>query len=470
MNSLQKYNYFNYNNKHDYSASSLTYNIFENIDFRKYGKVSFFRCDFRGSTFHDVFFSNIIFDRADFISCSFSNCTFEHVDFGRSQIKNCHFENCHFINNEYQTNTIQHTVFRVCSFENEKIMANLNECFYSDCKINNCDFNRSSLDNSTFDHCILTETNLATLHADKLKFVACSIESVKLGLPYIFGYLFAHTSLSKAECLYRGNQVEFELFKEYTEKLWDENRFSEYFNSLMILEKYDSLSKTLNSIIYKLKCENKSFIKEELYNLLDEICFYIENELISYNIIIELLTILYNLDLTAFDKDFQMTYFMGINKIMFILQNNDFSSSFYASAENNSSIVVFNCSTDDYQKAVYLTTSFLNQMNINEKMINSFQLVNAKQGSWVLTYIVVSAIALLIPKAFKIYTDIIIEFSFKKNLTHKMNLLIDNTKRISDLKKIAEISKEAKIISNNTEKDISDELSKILESIKIDIQ
>ena len=57
MHSLEKYKYFNYKKGVDYTANSLTYMIFENIDFKSIEEnVSFFRCDFRGSTFRNVNF------------------------------------------------------------------------------------------------------------------------------------------------------------------------------------------------------------------------------------------------------------------------------------------------------------------------------------------------------------------------------------------------------------------------------
>ena len=72
MNEIKKSKYFKYKKYCDYTSMSLTDLIFENLNFKNENSiVSFFRCDFRGSSFKNVHFYKNIFDRADFISCTF---------------------------------------------------------------------------------------------------------------------------------------------------------------------------------------------------------------------------------------------------------------------------------------------------------------------------------------------------------------------------------------------------------------
>lgn len=59
MNLVEKYKYFKKGSSSDFSAQNLSYHIFENIDFKQYFDVdkeitSFFRCDFRGSTYNGI--------------------------------------------------------------------------------------------------------------------------------------------------------------------------------------------------------------------------------------------------------------------------------------------------------------------------------------------------------------------------------------------------------------------------------
>lgn len=472
MNEIKKSKYFKYKKYCDYTSMSLTDLIFENLNFKNENSiVSFFRCDFRGSSFKNVHFYKNIFDRADFISCTFIDCTFEETDFGRSQIKNCYFENCKLFNNKYNTNTIQISSFKNCKFIDEKIMSNICECSFINVDIIKCDFNRSSIDKISFYICNIKETNLATLHAEQLSFISCSLECIQLGLPYFFGYLFANTSLNKAECLYRGKLVSSQMFKEYAAKLLYENRYAEYWNSFVFLKKLDKLPFVLKEIIIKiLSVNNEFYIYNELSNLFEYIIFYIENEIFSYDIIFNILSELYQLDSSKMPKNIELLFLLNLNKILYILQQNNFSEDFYNFSKKYTSVVTFVCNTTDYEIALNSTSELLHKIGNLYNLTDGYFLLDSKKGSWILTFIVISAVALTIPKIFKCYSDIILEFNFKRKLSRKILKLMDSIESVNKIKKITNIAKESKIVTGKEKENISvEDIKKIIESIKIDL-
>lgn len=471
MHSIKKYNYFHYKKGIDYTASALTYMIFENIDFKTLeGNVSFFRCDFRGSTFKNVKFDKNNFDRADFISCTFIDCSFENVDLGRSQIKNCYFSNCKFERNIYNTNTLQISLLENCILSQEKIMSNIYGCRYVDCSIYECDFNRSSVDKSTFTPCTIKDTNFATLHAECITFISCNLEKIKLGLSYLFGYLYSNTSLSNAECLYRGKIVTPEFFNEYACNLYAEKRFSEYFNSLIIRGEIKELPGFLSKILSEIvKSSNEIYIDDQISNLLSTIIFYIEHEVFNYNIVIDLLEVLYSFEYKKLPLNIQMDYHACIDNLMFLLQKNDFSDGFYAEANRHTSIITFCCDTNDYDAALNATKQVMDEICKRCNLDNGYFLLNSQKGSWILTYVVVSTIALFIPKLFKYYTDTFIEFNYKKKLSKKLTGLIEKSDSIKKISEITNVADQAEVINQNY--DMSDDFlaKKVIESIKIDL-
>ncbi len=471
MHSLEKYKYFNYKKGIDYTANSLTYMIFENIDFKSIEEnVSFFRCDFRGSTFRNVNFYKNDFDRADFISCTFIECSFENVNFGRSQIKNCYFSNCNFERNIYNTNTLQISLLENCIVSQEKIMSNIYGCKYIDCSICDCDFNRSSVDKSIFNSCKIKDTNFATLHAECITFISCDLEKIKLGLSYLFGYLYSNTSLSNAECLYRGKIVTSDFFNEYASSLYTEKRFSEYFNSLIIRGKLKELPDFLSKILIEIsESSNEIYIGDQLSNLLSAIIFYIEHEVFNYNIVIHMLEVLYTFEYKKLPLYIQMDYHARIDNLMFLLQKIDFSDGFYTEANRHTSVITFCCDTDDYNAAINATEQVMDKICKHCNLDRGYFLLNSQKGSWILTYVAISTIALLIPKLFKYYTDTFIEFNYKKKLSKKLTGLIEKSDSIKKISEITNVAEHAEVINANYS--ISEDLlaKKVIDSIKIDL-
>lgn len=471
MHSIEKYNYFHYKKGIDYTASALTYMIFENIDFKFLKEnASFFRCDFRGSTFKSVKFYKNNFDRADFISCTFIDCSFENVDLGRSQIKNCYFCNCKFERNIYNTNTLQISLLENCTLSQEKIISNIYGCRYVDCSIYKCDFNRSSVDKSTFTSCTIKDTNFATLHAECITFISCNLEKIKLGLSYLFGYLYSNTSLSNAECLYRGKIVTPEFFNEYACNLYTEKRFSEYFNSLIIRGEIKELPGILSKILSEIvESSNEIYIDDQISNLLSTIIFYIEHEVFNYNIVIDLLEVLYSFEYKKLPLNIQMDYHACIDNLMFLLEKNNFSDEFYAEANKHTSVITFCCDTNNYDAALNATKQVMDEICKRCNLDNGYFLLNSQKGSWILTYVVVSTIALFIPKLFKYYTDTFIEFNYKRKLSKKLTGLIEKSDSIKKISEITNVADQAEVINQNY--DMSEDFlaKKVIESIKIDL-
>lgn len=259
-----------------------------------------------------------------------------------------------------------------------------------------CDFNRSSVDKSTFTSCTIKDTNFATLHAECITFISCNLVKIKLGLSYLFGYLYSNTSLSNVECLYRGKIVTPEFFNEYACNLYVEKRFSEYFNSLIIRGEIKELPGFLSKILSEIvESSNEIYIDDQISNLLLTIIFYIEHEVFNYNIVIDLLDVLYSFEYKKLPLNIQMDYHACIDNLMFLLQENDFSDGFYAEANRHTSVITFCCDTNDYDAALNVTKQVMDEICKRCNLDNGYFLLNSQKGSWILTYVVVSLIGIL---------------------------------------------------------------------------
>lgn len=98
---------FELGNSKNTECRDFSYHFFENLNQKDMENKSFFRSDFRGSHFRNIYFYKNNLDRADFISCTFEDCIFDEVSIGSSEMKNCIFINSHFKLNEYNNTSIQ---------------------------------------------------------------------------------------------------------------------------------------------------------------------------------------------------------------------------------------------------------------------------------------------------------------------------------------------------------------------------
>lgn len=468
MNLVEKYKYFKKGSSSDFSAQNLSYHIFENIDFKQYFDVdkeitSFFRCDFRGSTFRNITFYKNEFDRADFISCTFIDCKFYEVNFGRSQTKDCYFYQCSFADNLYNTNTIQTSSYEDCEFNNEKILANINDCTYATCIFNRCNFDRTSADKLHFFKCKMCKINFATLHAENFTFDNCYLEDIDLGMPFVFGYFITNTSLKHVNFLYRGHKVSFQESKEYARELWSQNRYANYFNSHIILGETQKLPDILPSILNNIEKLSPFKQKIELQQIFDCIIYYMKHNVINFDCIykiISYLEVIYNKE--KYTPEIQMIFASYTYQIEYLLKTFDFSYNFYTNKSNVVSFVTFCCNTEDYDVAVNCTEKFVRGTCNKFGSPDSYVLYHSQKGSWLLTFAISPLIALAIIRIVKYSFNLNIELRIKNKLYQKLAVLLDQDLSIEDLNKITDVAVKANLIE---EKENSTQLNTELESL-----
>lgn len=473
MQTLDKYKLFIKGNKTDFTALNLSYMIFENIDFEQYFQkdgvaTSFFRCDFRGTTFKNVNFYKNIFDRADFISCSFINCRFDSVDFGRSQTKNCYFYNVYFINNNYSTNTLQQSTYEKCIFVQEKILSNLNDCVYNSCTFEDCDFNRSSAENLAFNFCSMNNINLATLHAECFSFDNCFLENIQLDMSYIFGYFITKTDLNHVQFLYRGKKQTLEDIQHYAIELWSGARYSEFFNSFVILRKIQDLPLMLSKILKKIKEIQEFNQRIEIQKIFDAIIYYMQKGALNFDIIYTMTNYINNeYDISVYPYEIKMVFASSIYKITYLLETYDFEDSFYTSKSNIISYITFCCNTDDYNLAINSVSKFLKEVDELCGQENNYILYHSEKGSWFLTFAVSSLIALLIIRIVRNSVNIRIELKLKNKLADKLVQTLDDAVSVDDVKKITEIANAGNLLGDSiSSTNINDDIKSLAEIVR----
>lgn len=473
MDDLVKLNVFNINNRCSYDKEDLSYMLFENknLYFNEQG-ITFFRCDFRGSKFIDCNFYKNNLDRSDFISCVFQNVHFKNTQIAASEMKNCYFDSVVFEEeNCYENTSIQECTFVNCKFISEKLLVNMKNCKFIKCELLDCNFERSTAEKLTFECSTIIGTNLATMHAERHTFKECILKNVYIGIDYIFGYLFYNTNIEGLVVLYHGDEVCLEnqkSFESYINNLWGQQRYYEYINANVIYGNLEIIPEKLSVALKLSKNKVYSIRKLEILDILNAVCFYIENGTITYNCFVNIINVLNDFDWSIFSDEEQLAYLVVRNKIDLIVNLKSFSSTFLGSSYNNISTITFHCKTSDYKIAYNFTTNILHNIFTYYGLVDNYLLLSKEKGSWIITFAVCSFIALSLPKFVKCSADVIIEIKTKRQISKQIEDKLNNEKlKLKDLKLISEIANESNLISNtdiNYEKvDIKD----LINSIKI---
>ncbi|PYE50157.1 pentapeptide repeat-containing protein [Paenibacillus barcinonensis] len=430
MSEITKFRKFIDNQSLTREKEDLTYTVFEKLNFiDELPQISFFRSDFRGSKFVEVQFYKNNFDRADFISAVFDSCLFKEVNIAASEIKNCYFNNCEFSLNDYANTSIQECTFENCNFENEQFLVNMKNCKFINCTLHKCQFERSTTEKMDFNHCHISESNMATMHAENYSFSFCKLENVSFGISYIFGYLFHETDISGLDVLYRGNSVKMNIenFSEYIISLLSHQRFYEFINAnIFLFKKFDEIPDHFSHALIELSKINNSTRKLQITYILDMISFYTLNNQLPYKFICEILKRLDQFDWSIFPFDEQLVYMSLHKKIEMIITNFQYDYSFIESSANSTLFLTFTCKTDEYQEAFEITSNMLDELHSKLGFPKKYNLILKEKGSWILTFVVASTVGLMLPKLFNDYSNIYFNFVLKNRLLKKAELLLDN--------------------------------------------
>lgn len=454
-NDIMSLNIFMNNKDYIRDKENLSYTLFKDMDLIcNNNGISFFRCDFRGSKFINCNFYQNNLDRSDFVSCVFQNVTFNNTQIAACEIKNCYFNEVIFEEQNYYNNTsIQECTFVNCKFMSEKFLVNMKNCKFIECIFSNCGFERSTTEKLYFEECSICHTDLATMHAERHIFKNCDIKNVYIGIDYIFGYLFYNTNIEEMKVLYHGEEVHIansNAFAQYIKDLWTQQRYYEFINANIIYGYYDCIPETLQKSLELSKNKTDSIRELDISDILDSLCFYIENSILPYNCFVKAMNIIDNYNWSDFSSKEYITYMTICNKIALIVNKANFSENFINSAQDSISTVTFHCKTDDYDKAYNLTTTILSEICTACNLSENFILLDKEKGSWILTFAICSSVVLVLPKIIKCYADTILEFRTKSKISKQLEQKLENKHlKISDIKLISEIAEQANIITNN---------------------
>lgn len=415
--------------------------------------ISFYRSDFRGASFSNCHFYKNNFDRADFISGIFRDCGFENVNIGASEIKNCYFYNTIFTGNQYNHTSIQESTFENCRFFDEHLLLNMKNCTLINCEIYSCTFERSTTESITFKNCKIYSTDMATMHAESHKFIGCSICDTSMGISYIFGYLFYNTDLGNIEILYRGEKVNLtlETMTCYANQLWGEQRYHEFLNINVLCGKIPELPDTVSHIFESILHESPCLRKLEISSVFSVLYFYVENNVIPYPVFTELLIRLERFSWKKFTSEERFIYLAGVEHLKLFIENGGYDKEFILSAINAHAVVSIHCNTDNYEIAQKSACEFLNSLCKHLGLASNFEVVDAQRGSWTLTFVVVAAVALLIPKIISESVNVYLEISTKIQINkHIQNELKKQDMSSAELKAITDIASDAGILKGTS--------------------
>jgi uncharacterized protein YjbI with pentapeptide repeats len=452
----------------------FTYTLFENLNFREEDKpISFFRSDFRGAKFVNVIFYFNNFDRADFISCVFLNCQFINTNVASSEMKNCYFDNAKFINNKYNNTSIQECTFYKCEFEDENLLINMKNCSFIESKLSNCKFERSTTEKIVWEKCIISSVDYANMHAERYSFKSCMLTDVDIDICYIFGYLFYDTSIYDISIIYMGDKVEFTrdvMLNRFAHNLLIQQRYYEFINANIIFDNLNSVPNLVKKAFNELSKNSDYSRRLETINIFDLLQFYSTCNKFDFITIKDILNFLEDFDWNQFDFDERILYLAQLHKFKLYLTEFAYDSRFIGSANADVSFVTFYCNVDDYNLALSTVKQCLNEICHACGFTNTYEVIAAQKGSWIITIALITSCALILPKVFKKYADVILEISTKSKISRK---IADNLNKknlnMKDLRQISDIAVASGIINYTAESlDLSD-VSKIVDMLKIEI-
>lgn len=415
--------------------------------------ISFFRSDFRGSSFSNCYFFNNNFDRADFIACVFENCCFDNVNIAASEIKNCYFCGTVFTKNHYNHTSIQESTFENCEFWDEHLLVNMKDCTFINCKLNSCSFERSTTETASFTNCQIKDSDMATMHAEGHKFSNCQIENTSMGISYIFSYLFYNTDLSNIKILYRGDEIKLtkEAISYQAKLLWRERRLHEFLNANIICGNIQQMPHILHNILNSALSIAPQIRKLEISNLFFVLQFYSQNSVFPYPIYLDILECLERFEWKQFSSEERLIYLSGCEMLKIFVSEGCYNCDFILTAMESQSTLIIHCKTDDYDAAKEATDKFLNDLSKVLGISSGFELVDAKEGSWTFTFVVISALALVIPKIVSEVVNISLEISTKIQIEKRLKVKLKKQNLSTDeLKAIAEIASNAGLVKGSS--------------------
>lgn len=473
MSEIVKLNIFSDNLNNIREKENLSYTLFCDKDlFHDNIGISFFRCDFRGSKFINCNFYKNNLDRSDFIACVFQNVSFKNTQIAACEMKNCYFDNVVFSNKNYYNNTsIQECTFKNCRFESEQLLVNMKNCTFINCVFSNCSFERSTTEKLNFEKCSIYDTDLATMHAERHRFKECILKRVYIGIDYIFGYLFYNTNIEGMIILYHGEEVCLEKessFAMYIKELWLQQRYYEFINANIIYGNFNCIPPALQKSLILSENKTNNIRTLDISDILDSICFYIENCILPYDCFVQVMNIIDTYDWSKFSNEEYIIYMSKCNKLNLVINMANFSDEFIRSAYDNVSTVTFHCKTDNYDEAYNVTSEVLSRICSLYGLGNDFTLVDKQKGSWILTFAVCSGIVLLLPKLVKCYADVFIEIKTKNTISKQLEKKLQNKNlKLTDLKTLSEIASNSNLVTSTDLNYEKINIPKLIDAIRI---
>jgi uncharacterized protein YjbI with pentapeptide repeats len=474
MGELVQLKIFSKTDNHLREKEDFAYTLFENLNFKEEDKpISFFRSDFRGAKFVNVIFYFNNLDRADFISCAFLNCQFINTNFASSEIKNCYFDNVKFVNNKYNNTSIQECTFHRCEFEDENLLINMKNCSFIESKLSNCKFERSTTEKIVWEKCVISTVDYANMFAERYSFKSCTLTDVNIDICYIFGYLFYDTNIYGISIIYMGDEVEFtkdNMLTKFASNLLIQQRYYEFINANIIFDNLNNVPDLVKKAFNELSKNSGYSRRLETINIFDLLQFYSTCNKFDFIIIKDIMYFLEDFNWNQFDFDEKILYLAQLHKFKLYITEFAYDNKFIGSANTDVSFVTFHCNVDDYNLALSTIKQCLNEICHACGLASTYDVINAQKGSWIITIAVITSCALMLPKIFKKYADVILEINTKSKISRK---IADNLNKknlnMNDLRQISNIAATSASIHHTAENlDLSD-LSKIVDMLKIEI-
>jgi hypothetical protein len=315
------------------------------------------------------------------------------------------------------------------------------------------------------------------MHAERYSFNSCEIKEIDIDICYIFGYMFFDTNINGINIIYMGDRVEFSknnMLNRFASKLWAQRRYHEFINANIIFDNLEHIPQLVKSAFIEL-ADNTDYTRQlQGLGIFEVLQFYTMNNCFDFVAVRDINEFFDEFDWMKFEFDDKLLFLAHIQKFKLYIGETAYNDKFIDSAKEDIAFVTFYCGTDDYEYALSSIKDCLNEICSTFGINSKYEVIEWRKGSWIITVVVIASAALILPKIFKKYADVIIEVNTKRKISKRIaDRLERKNLNLSDLKLITDIAKSVGIVAASSDEkfdliDVTD-MARMLEVIKIGI-
>ena len=483
MNEITELRKFYYDGYQSFQNDNFENYVFKDIDFRKHKKSArFFRCDFRGTKIHNIYFYKNDFSRSDFIDSYVDKCSFEKCKFS-TDFFNTFFHEIEFKENKQKISSLINCVFNSCEFIKEEfIETTLRDCSFENCIFTDCTFVMNTIDNIRFIKCKFINIDFSNTTAQDFSFSDCEYEKFIINPDNLGTYLFKNTTLRKIIYSYKGE--EFQIGENYLNNIevlikyyGQMKRYYEFFNLVIIYNYISKRRKPVDKffkfvLMNTIKDSHKLRKQKNLEKLFYTLEFYIDSKIVSVLDYFSILSDLEATDIHEFDFEEQIKFLSKINALKLNFEKNIFEWNSVKFIPINVPVLAqIVIDEKEENKFLKLLNDFFTHAAIQYLSAKNgkgyYTIISRKKGSLVYEIVSYSTAFIVLATSLRIVSSSIFNIYFDYTMLKKSTQLLSEKKLQCELEEIEKLRRKTIERPIKELEKTAKKLSSFVKSIKI---